>query len=56
MSEETKQGKAKLIPGDLVVNACALCGTEFEEPLPSNIFNQCDPEEGCGKYSRVVEQ
>ena len=56
MSNETNQGKAKLIPGESLVKACPLCGTEFEDLLPTNIYNQCDPEEGCGETFRVVKQ
>ncbi len=56
MSEETQTGKAKLNPGAAEVKSCPFCRTEFEDPLPLNIFNQCDPEEGCGETFRVVKQ
>ena len=56
MSNEPNQGKAKLNPGDAKIRSCPFCGTEFEEPLPLNIFNQCDIEDGCGTTFRVVEQ
>jgi len=54
MSEEPIKAKAKLIPGDEKVFACPLCGLEFEKGLPLNIFNMCDPQDGCGEEFRVV--
>ena len=46
MSEEPT---GTVAPGDNLVIACPLCGERFLEPLPTNTWNGCDPDAGCGK-------
>ena len=57
MSEENQNtGKVKREPGNNEIRSCPLCGAPFEEALPLNVYNQCDPEEGCGETFRVVKK
>ena len=43
-NENTGQPKA----GPKLVSTCPLCGEDFAENLPTNDWNICDPDRGCG--------